>query len=214
MKIIFKCYIVERGSFMAKSFEPILKKCRVYGIEPAVLGYNKKPSIRHKQNNRNKKMSEYGLQLREKQKAKFVYGVLERQFRLTYRRASKMHGSVGKNLLILLEMRLDNVVFRAKISRTRNEAKQVVRHGHILVNGRKVDIPSYIVKVGDVISVSDKSKQKGSIQEAATYTAAMSAPPWLQIDKENYIAEVIAIPQREDLDFEIDERFIVELYSR
>lgn len=200
---------------MARDYSPVLKKCRTLGISPSVLGYNKKPSIRHQQTQgRNKKMSEYGLQLREKQKAKFVYGILERQFRGIYERAAKMNGSTGENLLRLLEQRLDNIVFRAKFARTRSEARQIIRHGHITINGKKVDIPSYTIRSGDIVELSSKAKNTDNIKTVLAATEGMFSPEWLKVDRSNYKIEIVSLPQRTDIDFDVDERFIVELYSR
>lgn len=195
---------------MASKQGPILKRARALGIEPQALGINKK-SNRNPQRGSGK-VSEYGQQLKEKQKAKFVYGVQEKQFRKLFARASKMSGISGENLLMLLELRLDNVVYRMGFAKTRNEAKQLVSHGHFLINGKKVDIPSYTVQVGDVITVREKSRSKSIFKE--TDDKAWNQAKWVSVDVEKLEGKVSAQPTREDIDFEIEERQIVELYSR
>jgi small subunit ribosomal protein S4 len=161
-----------------------------------------------------KKVSEYGTQLKEKQKLRFIYGVLEKQFRHTYESAQKMEGQAGENLITLLEERLDNVIFRMGLSLTRRESRQLVTHGHFLVNGKRVDIPSYTVKVGDVISLSDKSKKSEKFKQIAEGTADRLIPAWLEVNKDAQTAKVLRAPVKEDLDYEVEEHLIVELYSR
>lgn len=203
---------------MAVNHDPIIKKCRSLEISPAALGYSSKKvekmGMRKPGANKRKKLSEYGLQLREKQKLKFVYGVLEKQFYNYYVKATKMEGMAGENLVTLLESRLDNVVYRMGMASTRREARQLVVHGHFRLNGKKVNIPSMLVKVGDVISLKDTSKKselfKGFIEDLAD----VRTPAWLTLDKENISAEVIAAPKKADVDFEIEEHLIVELYSK
>ena len=197
---------------MAKNMQPVLKRCRTLGIEPAVMGV-------HKSSNKNpakgrKQQSEYGLQHNEKQKVKFIYGVLEKQFRKYYVLATKKHGITGEELLSILETRLDNVVFRLCLANTRREARQIVNHGHILVNGKKVDIPSYIVKAGDVIALREKSKASQRMKDIAEANASRAVPKWLDMDRNTQIGKVIALPTREDIDYEVEEHLIVELYSK
>ncbi|MDR2655231.1 MAG: 30S ribosomal protein S4 [Oscillospiraceae bacterium] len=197
---------------MARDFTPAVKRCRELGIEPSVLGLAKKPS-RRKVNER-RKVSEYGLQLREKQKAKFIYGVLERQFHNTYLKASKMHGMTGENLLSLLERRLDNVIFRLGFARTRKEARQIVSHSHVSVNGRKVNIPSYAVKVGDVVEIREASRSSSHFKLVVEETHRQIIPSWLQSDRDNLKGKVLSLPLREEIDVPVEERQIVELYSK
>lgn len=200
---------------MAVNRDPILKKCRALDISPAVLGYSeKKKSKRNPDGNKRKKVSEYGSQLKEKQKLKFVYGVLEKQFYHYYELATKEEGIAGENLLRLLESRLDNIVFRMGMATTRREARQLVSHGHFCVNGKRVDIPSYRVKVGDVISLRDKSKKSKKFEEIAEVAGGRLVPMWLDVNKEAATAKVTRAFQREDLDFEIAEHLIIELYSK
>lgn len=195
---------------MASYKGPVLKRARALGIEPQVLGINKKSN--KKPGNGNKKLSEYGIQLREKQKAKFIYGVRERQFRTLFEKAEKMNGITGENLLELLELRFDNVVYRMGFANTRDEAKQLISHGHFLINGKKVDIPSLTCQVGDVISVREKSRNKGNFK--ATEDKAWNQAKWVTIDVEKLEGKIAAKPERSDIDFEITEQLIVELYSR
>ena len=198
---------------MAIDRTPVLKRCRQLGIDPAELGYSsKKESIR--QPKRRRKESEYGMQLREKQKVKFIYGVLEKQFHGYFNKARKMNGVTGENLMIILESRLDNVVFRLGFARTRKEARQSVRHGHFTVNGKKVNIPSYLVKAGDVIAVVDKSKENGRFKLVKEEGVYGNAPKWLEVDAEKLTAKVVALPTREDIDYPVEEHLIVEFYSR
>ena len=197
---------------MARNMQPILKRCRTLGIEPAVLGVHK--SSKMNPNKGKKKQSEYGLQLNEKQKVKFIYGVLEKQFRKYYVLATKKHGITGEELLSILETRLDNVVFRLGLANTRREARQIVNHGHILVNGKKVDIPSYIVKTGDTVALREKSKASQRMKDIAEANASRAVPKWLDMDKNAQAGKVIALPTREDIDYEVEEHLIVELYSK
>ena len=198
---------------MAIDRTPVLKRCRQLGIDPAELGYSsKKESIR--QPKRRRKESEYGMQLREKQKVKFIYGVLEKQFLGYFKRAKAMPGITGENLLAILEQRLDNVVFRLGFAMTRREARQLVNHGHVTVNGRKVNIPSYQVKPGMVISLTEKGKSMQKIKENIEDNAFRAAPKWIEYDKNNLTAKIIAVPAREDIDMPIEEHLIVELYSK
>ncbi|MCC8130470.1 MAG: 30S ribosomal protein S4 [Oscillospiraceae bacterium] len=198
---------------MAVNKEPILKKCAALGISPMVMGVGKETKRNPKANVR-KKESEYAKQLKEKQKLKFIYGVLEKQFRHIYERAEKMEGQAGANLLTLLEERLDNVVFRMGLATTRREARQLVSHGHFNVNGSRVDIPSYRVKVGDVISLRENSKKSEKFKEIVEDTDKRLVPSWLDKDKENLSATVVRVPVKEDLDYEVEEHMIVELYSK
>ena len=198
---------------MAIDRTPVLKRCRQLGIDPAELGYSsKKESIR--QPKRRRKESEYGQQLREKQKVKFIYGVLEKQFRHYYERALNMEGVTGENLLRTLETRLDNVVFRLGFARTRKEARQSVRHGHFTVNGKRVDIPSYLVKPGDVVAVGEKYRDLLPIQEALISSERFEVPGWLEVNIEKLSGNVLSLPAREQISGEINEQLIVELYSR
>ena len=197
---------------MAVNRVPVLKRCRSLGLEPMYLGIDKKSKRELKRANR--KMSEYGLQLREKQKAKFIYGVLEKPFRNYYAKADKMDGMVGENLMILLERRLDNVVFRMGLARTRKEARQIVDHKHILVNGKCVNIPSYLVKAGDVIEVREKSKSSQRYKDVLDMTAGRLTPEWVEVDQENLRGTVKELPRREAIDVPVDEMLIVELYSK
>ena len=189
-----------------------LKRCRALGIEPAVLGLSKKSKRQPKRTNR--KVSEYGLQLKEKQKAKFIYGVMEKQFRGYYDKAKKMQGVTGENLLKLLERRIDNVVFRLGLASTRRQARQVVRHGHILVNGKRLDIPSALVYEGDVITVSEKSRSNAFFKELAENYNTLSVPAWLEADSSNLSGKVTRYPNREEIDVPVSEQAIVELYSK
>lgn len=197
---------------MAIDRTPVLKRCRSLGLTPAFLGISKES---HRQAKRaNRKKSEYGIQLTEKQKAKFIYGLLEKQFRGYYDRAKKMEGITGENLLILLERRIDNVVFRLGLANTRRQARQIVRHGHIAVNGKRLDIPSALVKAGDVISVMDGSRSKEYFKGMAETLAGKTVPAWLIQDAENLGGKVDRYPTREEIDVPIEEHLIVELYSK
>lgn len=197
---------------MAVNRDPVLKRCRSLDLDPVYLGIDKKSNRQSKRVNR--KMSEYGLQLREKQKAKFIYGVLEKPFRNYYTRAKKMRGMVGENLMILLELRLDNVVFRAGMARTRKEARQIVDHKHVLVNGKCVNIPSYQVKVGDVVEIKEKSKGSDHFKEIVSVTEGRTTPTWMESDLENLKVSIAQTPTREMIDVPVDEMLIVELYSK
>ena len=195
---------------MARNRQPILKKCRALGIEPMVLGVNK-TSKRGFRPNANRKPTEYAVQLREKQKARFIYNVMEKQFRKLYEEANRKDGVTGLNLVEYLERRLENVVYRMGFAKTRRQARQIVSHGHILVNGRRVNITSYRVKVGDVISILENSKNLDLIKEAVE---AASVPAWMELDKAAFSGKILQNPTKDDLDFDLDESLIVELYSR
>jgi small subunit ribosomal protein S4 len=201
---------------MAVDRTPVLKRCRSLDIDPIVLGINKKSNRQPRR--RRRQESEYGMQLREKQKAKFIYGVLEKQFRGYYDSAKKMPGITGTNLMITLESRLDNVVFRLGFARTRKEARQTVRHGHITVNGKRVDIPSYRVKAGDVVAVSNKAKDLLPIKEALISSEHVAVPAWLEVDIEKLRGTILQLPTRDQIDLitdgTIDPQLIVELYSK
>ena len=197
---------------MAINRQPVLKRCKTLGINPATMGIDKSSNRNPKQGR--KKQSEYGLQLNEKQKVKFIYGVLEKQFRKYYVMATKKQGITGEMLLQILESRLDNVVFRLGLANTRREARQIVNHGHITVNGQKVDIPSYLVKPGDVIAVREKSKNSVRIKEIVETNANRVVPKWLSMDKNALTGKVITLAARDDIDYEVEEHLIVELYSK
>ena len=197
---------------MARNMQPIVKRCKTLGIEPSVMGYDKSTNRNPKQSR--KKQSEYGIQLNEKQKVKFIYGVLEKQFRKYYVMATKQSGITGQNLLQILESRLDNVVFRLGLANTRKEARQLVNHGHILVNGSKVDIPSYLVKPGDVVSVREKSKSSARMKEIVEANEKRIIPKWLSMDKNKLEGKVLQLSDREDIDYDVEEHLIVELYSK
>lgn len=197
---------------MAVDRVPVLKRCRSLGLDPIYLGIDKKSNRELKRANR--KMSEYGLQLREKQKAKFIYGVLEKPFRNYYAKATKMGGQAGENLMILLERRLDNVVYRMGFGRTRRETRQIVDHKHILVNGKRVNIPSYLVKAGDVIEVREKAKSSQRYKDVLEVTGGRMTPAWLEVDQENLRGTVKELPSREEIDVPVNEMLIVELYSK
>lgn len=197
---------------MAVDRVPVLKRCRSLGLDPIYLGIDKKSNRELKRANR--KMSEYGIQLREKQKAKFVYGVLEKPFRNYYAKASRMNGLVGENLMILLERRLDNVVFRMGFGRTRRETRQMVDHKSILVNGKCVNIPSYLIKAGDVIEVKEKCKANSRFKSVQESTAGRMVPAWLDVDHENLRGTVKELPTRDEIDVPVNEMLIVELYSK
>ena len=198
---------------MAKNMQPVLKRCKTLGISPAVMGIQKETTRMPKQGNR-KKQSEYGLQLNEKQKVKFIYGVLEKQFARYYDKAEKATGITGQVLLQLLELRLDNVVYRLGFAKTRREARQLVNHGHFTVNGNKVDIPSYSVKVGDVIAIREKSRKSEKFIALLDMSSAMTTPQWTEKVKDAFEGKIIALPSRDDIDFEVQEHLIVEIYSR
>ncbi len=198
---------------MAVNRDPILKRCRYLGISPAVVGIDKS-SKRNPNANTRRKVSEYGMQLKEKQKLKFIYGVLEKPFYHYFEIASKMEGQAGNNLITILESRLDNIAFRMGLALTRREARQLVTHGHFLVNGQRVDIPSYRVKTGDVITLRDKSKSSSKFKAVAEQTAGRVTPVWLEVNKEQFSAKIVRMPQIEDIDYEVAPHLIVELYSK
>ena len=197
---------------MAVNRVPVLKRCRSLGLEPAYLGYDKKSK---RQNARaGKKVSEYGLQLREKQKAKFIYGVLEKPFRNYYEKADRMKGMTGENLMVMLESRLDSGVFRMGFARTRREARQIVDHKHVLVNGKVINIPSYLIKAGDVIEIKEKAKSMQRYKDIAEVTGGRLVPEWMDVDTENFKGTIKHLPTREMIDVPVDEMLIVELYSK
>ena len=197
---------------MAVNRTPVLKRCRSLGLDPVYLGYDKKSKRELKR--ANKKMSEYGLQLKEKQKAKFIYGVLEKPFRNYYKKADRMKGQTGTNLMVILESRLDNVVFRSGFARTRREARQIVDHKHVLVNGKQVNIPSYLVKAGDVVEIKEKCKGMQRYKDILEVTGGRLIPEWLDVNQEGLQATVKELPSREAIDVPVDEMLIVELYSK
>ena len=197
---------------MAVNRVPVLKRCRSLGLEPIYLGIDKKSNRELKR--ANKKTSEYGLQLREKQKAKFIYGVLEKPFHNYYEKADQMKGMTGENLMVLLESRLDNVIFRLGLARTRKEARQIVDHKHVLVNGKCVNIPSYLIKAGDTIEIREKSKASQRYKDILDATAGRLVPEWLDADQENLKGSVKELPLREAIDVPVNEMLIVELYSK
>lgn len=197
---------------MAVNRTPVLKRCRSLGLEPMYLGYDKKSN---RSNARaGKKVSEYGLQLREKQKAKFIYGVLEKPFRNYYKKADRMKGMTGTNLMTILESRLDSVIFRMGFARTRREARQVVDHKYVLVNGKCINIPSYLVKAGDVIEIKEKAKGMQRYKDILEVTAGRLVPEWMDVDIENFKGTIKELPAREMIDVPVDEMLIVELYSK
>ena len=198
---------------MAKNTQPVLKRCRTLGVSPAAMGYSKS-SNKNPGGQRRAKKSEYALQLTEKQKVKFVYGILEKQFRGYYEKAARAEGNTGEVLLSLIERRLDNVIYRLGFASTRREARQLVNHGHYTVNGKRVNIPSYTVNVGDVIAVSESSCSTTRFKKMKEDDAFINAPKWLERDKNTLSGKVIALPARDDIDFEIAENLIVELYSK
>ena len=197
---------------MAVNRVPVLKRCRSLGMDPIYLGINKKSNRQLKRANR--KMGEYGLQLREKQKAKFIYGVLEKPFRNYYAKAKQMEGMTGENLMRILESRLDNVIFRMGLARTRKEARQIVDHKHVLVNGKQVNIPSYLVKAGDTIEIKENKKGSQRYKDILEATGSNMVPEWLDVDAENLKGSVKELPAREAIDVPVDEMLIVELYSK
>ena len=197
---------------MAINRVPVLKRCRSLGLDPIYLGIDKKSNRQLKR--ANKKVSEYGLQLREKQKAKFIYGVLEKPFRNYFEKAEKMTGQTGENLMVILETRLDNVIFRLGFARTRKEARQIVDHKHVLVNGKAVNIPSYLIKAGDTIEIKEKSKSSQRYKDILDATAGRVVPEWLEADSENLKGAVKSLPTRAAIDVPVDEMLIVELYSK
>ena len=197
---------------MAREMVPVLKRCRSLGLDPIYLGIDKKSKRQSVRGN--KKKSEYGLQLTEKQKAKFIYGVLEKPFRNYYAKASMMKGQTGENLMVMLETRLDNIIFRLGFARTRKEARQIVDHKHVTVNGKIINIPSYQVKVGDVIAIAEKHKDSPRYKEILEVAGGRMVPEWLEADQENLKGEVKALPLREQIDVPVNEMLIVELYSK
>ena len=197
---------------MAKNTQPVLKRCKTLGLSPAVLGYSKSTKRQPKQSRR--KQSEYGMQLNEKQKVKFIYGVLEKPFRNYYKKADRMQGQTGANLMTILECRLDNVVFRMGLARTRKEARQIVDHKHVLVNGKQVNIPSYLVKAGDVIEIKEKCKGSQRYKDILEVTGGRLVPAWLEADAESLKGTVKELPTRDEIDVPVDEMLIVELYSK
>ena len=200
---------------MAKNMQPVAKRCKALGISPAAMGYAKKTTERNSGNQVRKKKSEYALQLQEKQKVKFVYGIMEKQFRAYYEKAARMPGKTGDELLSLIERRLDNVVYRLGFAMTRREARQLVTHGHFTVNGQRVDIPSFLVKVGDVIEVREKSRSSVKFKRLLGEDAIqVNVPKWLDHAKNTLQGKVVAMPARDDIDFPVEEHLIVELYSK
>ena len=197
---------------MAVNRVPVLKRCRSLGLDPIYLGIDKKSN--RNLNRSSRKMGEYGLQLREKQKAKFIYGVLEKPFRNYYQKAQKKPGQTGENLMIMLETRLDNVVFRMGFARTRKEARQIVDHKHVLVNGKQVNIPSYLIKVGDVIEIKENCKGSQRYKDIIEVTGGRTVPAWVEVDQDNLKGEIKELPKREEIDVPVDEMLIVELYSK
>ena len=199
---------------MAKNMQPIAKRCKALGISPAVMGYAKKTTNRNPGSQMRKKKSEYSLQLAEKQKVKFIYGILEKQFRGYYEAAAAAPGKTGDNLLITVERRLDNVVYRMGFAMTRRQARQLVSHAHFTVNGNHVNIPSYLIKVGDVVAVSEKASSNAFFKKLKEDDAFVAAPKWLDRDKNTLQGKVIALPTKADIDFDIAVHLIVELYSK
>ncbi len=197
---------------MAVDKTPVLKRCRSLDLDPTFLGYDKKS--KRTLNRRSRKLSEYGVQLREKQKAKFIYGVLEKPFRNYYEKADRMKGMTGDNLMTMLESRLNNVVFSMGFARTRREARQIVDHKHVLVNGQKVNIPSYLVKAGDVIEIREASKSMQRFKDIAEVTGGRLTPEWVAVEKDAFKGTVSALPKRDQIDVPVDEMAIVELYSK
>ena len=200
---------------MAKNMQPIAKRCKALGISPTVMGYSKKETNRNPGGQMRRKQSEYATQLNEKQKVKFVYGIMEKQFRGYYERAEKMAGKTGENLLITIERRLDNVVYRLGFAMTRREARQLVNHAHFTVNGKKVNIPSYLVKPGDVIEVKESSRSSSKVKRLVGVDAVqVTVPQWLDREKNALKGTVVKMPERGDIDMPIEEHLIVELYSK
>ena len=197
---------------MAVNRTPVLKRCRSLDLDPLYLGIDKKSNRKAK--NAGRKISEYGMQLREKQKAKFIYGVLEKPFLNYYKKAEKQKGMTGENLMVTLELRLDNVIFRLGFARTRKEARQIVDHKHVLVNGKQVNIPSYLIKVGDVIEIKENCKGSQRYKDIIEVTGGRTVPAWVEVDQDNLKGEIKELPKREDIDVPVDEMLIVELYSK
>ena len=197
---------------MAKNMQPVLKRCSTLGIEPSVMGIDK--SSNRTFNQRRKKQSEYGMQLNEKQKVRFIYGVLEKQFAKYYVMATKMNGVTGECLLQILESRLDNVIYRMGLANTRREARQIVNHGHVTVNGKRVDIPSYLVKPGEVISLRESSRNADRMKDIVERNSNRLVPKWIDMNKDTLEGKIIALADREDIDFPVEEHLIVEYYSK
>lgn len=200
---------------MARNMQPIAKRCKALGISPAVMGYSKKVTERNSKNHMRRKQSEYGLQLNEKQKVKFIYGILEKQFRAYYEKAATTEGVTGEILLTTLERRLDNVVFRMGLAMTRREARQLVSHGHFTVNGKVCDVPSYIIKTGDVVEVNEHSRSSVKFKRFLGEDAIIvTTPAWIEREKDSLKGTVTRLPERADIDFPVEEHLIVELYSK
>lgn len=199
---------------MAKNMQPVAKRCKALNVSPAAMGYAKKDTNRNPKGQMRRKQSEYATQMNEKQKVKFVYGILEKQFRLYFEKAQKTPGQTGENLLVLIERRLDNVVFRMGFCSTRRDARQAVNHGHFTVNGRRVDIPSYLVKPGDVIAVKESSRSSVKFKSIKEEGAFCTSPRWIDTDVANLTAKITDMPARDDIDMPIEEHLIVELYSK
>ena len=200
---------------MARNMQPIAKRCKALNLSPAVMGYDKKTTNRNPKGQMRRKQSEYAMQLTEKQKVKFVYGIMEKQFRSYYEKAARMPGKTGENLLVLVERRLDNVAYRLGFAMTRREARQLVGHGHFTVNGHRVDIPSYLVKAGDVIEVKESSRSSVKFKRLTGEDApAVLVPKWLEREKNTLKGTVVQLPTREDIDLPVEEHLIVELYSK
>lgn len=197
---------------MAKNMQPVLKRCRTLGIEPSVMGYDKSSNRTFDQ--RRKKQSEYGMQLNEKQKVRFIYGVLEKQFAKYYVKATKMNGVTGECLLQILESRLDNVIYRMGLANTRRESRQIVNHGHVTINGKRVNIPSYLVKPGEVISLKDDSAKADRMKDIVERNSSRLIPKWIDMNRDTLEAKIIALADREDIDFPVQEHLIVEFYSK
>jgi len=198
---------------MAVNRDPILKRCRYFGISPAVVGIDKK-SRKNQNANTRKKVSEYGTQLKEKQKLKFIYGVLEKPFHHYFELATKMEGQAGNNLITILESRLDNIAYRMGFALTRREARQLVTHGHFLVNGKRIDIPSYRVKEGDVVTLREKSRSSAKFKTVIEQASSRVTPVWLEVNKEQFAAKIVRMPNIGDVDYEVAPHLIVELYSK
>ena len=198
---------------MARNMQPIAKRCKALNLSPAAMGYAKKNTNRN-QTNMRKKKSEYAMQLTEKQKVKFVYGIMEKQFHMYYEKASRMQGKTGENLLTLIERRLDNVVYRLGFAQTRREARQLTTHGHFTVNGRKVNIPSFLTRPGQVVAMKDGSRSLDKMKAIVEANAGRPIPKWLELNRETLEAKIVAVPNREDIDLPIEETLIVELYSK
>ena len=200
---------------MARNMQPIAKRCKALNLSPAAMGYDKKTTNRNPKGQMRRKQSEYAMQLTEKQKVKFVYGIMEKQFHMYYEKANRMQGKTGENLLTLIERRLDNVVYRLGFAKTRREARQLTTHGHFTVNGQRVDIPSYLVKVGDVIEVKASSRSSVKFSKLTGEDAPLvTVPQWLEREKNALKGTVVQMPVREDIDLPVEEHLIVELYSK